>query len=254
MTLLASAMFAVSSSSRSTSVKPLSVRQRHTATSRPLRATTVAAARLATDGRLDERANDERPNLERTYEECLDDPCGADQAGTPLLSLTTGCAAPRTKLRSARVNAAENMAATWRWPAALVDCRSHYDAVYDRLIYGIADEDLTERRLVECPIEEPALAEADWLTTFQTLIEPRQARPRPEQAGATMRIDSGRLSWTNWSPVAGALALGDGALDVRSDMAQLRTIAIGLRTWLQIRADQWIGQWSDLCAPGRRLT
>lgn len=248
MTLLASAMFAVSSSSRSTSVKALSAGQRHTATSRQLRALTVAATRIATESRLDERGIDEGLNIDRTDEECLDDACGAIEGGAPLTALTSGCTAPWTKLRSARVNAAENMAAAWRWPAALVDCRSHYDAVYDRLIYGSADDDFAGRRLAERPIEEPVVADSDWLTTFQTLVEPRHVRPQPEQAGATTPINFPRLSWTSWSSVAGALALGRGTLDVRNDMAQVRTIAIGFRTWVEVRAGQWIGQWGDMAA------
>jgi len=150
----------------------------------------------------------------------------------------------------ARIQAAENAAASWRFAEA-VDCRSHYDPVYDRLIYGVCDEDLPRKDSKTArPISEPTVYQGDWLATFQSLAVPQdKLRPRA-QSGALLLRQGGSASCLSLSSVVTASSIVRGMVWATVGMDYPRSIATGFSKWLDQRIDGLTRQWAlAACSP-----
>jgi len=179
MALLALSMFAVSSTSRSTTVQPP---RSDSAAIWRLRAMECSATRGATYIPCCEEEETCRDMLEDR--ECpldsIEPACGMLQASERCISLRGYGSGMCSRLITTRVEPAEKTQATWRVEPTPVDCRSHYDPVYDRLIYGFADEDLQPRRMPEQPAPEAAMLDRDWIAVFNSLVAPDHlTRPSP---------------------------------------------------------------------------
>jgi len=237
MALLALAMFTVSSTSRSTTVQSLRPGQAHRNVARPVRGTNFDPARPAAFVDCD--------GGEADY--FIAGRFGTSQAKEQLSALRWSGSAARTRMVAARVQIAENTLTVWRMPAPLLDCRSHYDAVYDRLIYGVADDDISPaRRITKQPLDEPACLDGDWLSTFQALVAPERKNSPSPQAGASLRPNIGWSGWSTWSSAIMVASLGRGAVGAGFDLIHLRTLAISFRNWLANRADLLSREWGVL--------
>jgi hypothetical protein len=167
--------------------------------------------------------------------------CGWSQANEQLISVRTGKVAP-TRMLAARVEIAENLQAAW--PALLtLDCRSHSDKAYDRLIYGETDDDIPlVRRIDQRMNEEPKAPDGEWLTVFRSLVVAERNSSPPPQAGASVR--QSRCPCSVWSSAMATMSLGHGILGPSSDWTQLRTLIISVRSWLTQRISQLVRPWN----------
>jgi len=234
MAFLVLAMFAVSSTSRSTTVRAARPVGRlvvsSTGQQRMARTAAPAEEPVACDGEGDEQLAAGR--------------CGWLQASEQLVSSRTGRKASPTRMIGARVEVAENLPAAWPMPLVL-DCRSHSDRVYDRLIYGIADDDLaTARPRVEALSDEPAASEGEWLTIFRSLVAPERGSAPPLTAGASVSRSVGIGPFA--STAMSLLSLGRGTIGLHSEWSRVRTLASSLRNWLAAQLSRLGSQWDDL--------
>ena len=233
LTLLVLAMFAVSSPDRCTTIHPQPAGCAPSAAKLPLRATRAMVCLPA--------ASIERVGGE---DECLDAGCYdgslSDEQLTALLRGGNGRPAPMT---SARIQSADNTAVLWKWAPGPEDYRSHYDALYDRLIYGRADDDLPRGRTIAArPIEEPAGLDSDWLITFQSLVAPEKLRSL-SQSGPSYRWQGGSPSCLALSSAITFASIGRGAVCASFGSIHPRSILSSFTRWLDQRVDRLAQEW-----------
>jgi hypothetical protein len=225
MALLALSMFAVSSTSRSTTVRP----PRSDTANRPLPAAKYVTSLSA--------ACPQCPDQDEVRSDAADDElCPADsmkggcesirgcdvfEADEPCASLP-GCGSGScSRLISTRVEPAEKTQATWRFEPTPVDCRSYYDPVYDRLIYGVADEDLQPARTLQRATQDATTIDRDWMAVFKSFIAAERLN-RPSSAWS-------RGSWTTtvlWATLVHRTLAFDLA------PSRMRIITRAFRRWL----------------------
>jgi hypothetical protein len=176
---LALAMFAVSSTSRSTGVQKLAVVNHHVMLSQSVRGMKVQPISAAATA----------DSMESTPASALidDGPCDPDSFDLESrgveyrlenLRPTSG---QRSEMKSVRLQVAERTVLSDRSKVA-VDCRSHYDRVYDKLVYGEADLDVALRPMSVATESRPISA-VEVSVIFRGLLEgPRSAPARPATA------------------------------------------------------------------------
>jgi hypothetical protein len=212
------AMFAVSATSRSTTVQLPQPPKNHSAENHFRGANFVLI--LPAEERHADSCDTVAPSREEA--DCNSEilpPCDTPRPGDrPALTRLVGNSS-LSSMRGARIEAAWNAAAVLRTVAPM-DCRSYYDAEYDRIVYGAAnlsvlqqsvrgqpavthagaDIELTEifqsflsakssphprleagSRLQRTPLRNYAAAFRNWLVAYAALWMP--TRPTPEQAG-----------------------------------------------------------------------
>ena len=136
---LALAMFAVSSTSRSTGVRPLVAVNHHATLRQPAPGNDMPPIATVPS----ENCTESSP-ANALVDDSLCDPDSLDYEGpgnnTRLENLRSA-SGPRSEMKSVRLYLAERTVVSGRTYSA-VDCRSHYDRAYDKIIYGQTDIDL----------------------------------------------------------------------------------------------------------------
>jgi hypothetical protein len=192
MTLLALAMFAVSSTSRSTTLKPV-MRAQGTGLRARARALEVSDQKSEIRGQKFAVGNQQilMSSRDRSFV--------AATAGAALEPLSTRNKGLRASMRTTQVVVADNSLA--RVPAALeMDYRSHYDSTYDLVVYGIRDNAAVMPR-VETEIQAvPSNLASELDLIFHELASRQSQQPLP-QAGA-MKVDP---KWIRWKALAMAI-------------------------------------------------
>ncbi len=156
MTFLVLAMFAVSSTGRSTSVQ--AVRPKRLAMAQGQRSR-PKEAQLASAGKtlkaLGGSAGREMKRISRLTGECEARNCGLVMTERYLTSLTSLKAAvgEQTELATVRIVVATDTMEAWRTPEPM-GCLAYYDAEYDRIVYGICNGRRTEEQKNQEPKEE----------------------------------------------------------------------------------------------------
>jgi hypothetical protein len=147
MTFLVLAMFAVSSTGRSTSVQ--AVRPAKRLAMAQLRRVGPKDVHVASTGKtlraIGRSAGQEIEGISRLTGQCEARSCGLVMAERYLTSLTSLQVAgtKQAELATVQIVAATDALATWRVPEPMA-CLSYCDAEYDRIVYGIAKESKTE--------------------------------------------------------------------------------------------------------------
>jgi hypothetical protein len=201
-TFAALAMFAVSSTSRSTTVQSRRLVTRQSADP-SWRTGPVAIVR--DKGTADDSLPADAAETDETL--CLPDSIEAVFQAKPAAERLMG---EESSIRPAVVEMAQDPLAAWRAPSPM-DGRSHYDPFYDRIVYGAA-----AKPALVLPAPEPAGGvtsnlDADLTTIFRSFTAPqRRGSPHP-QAGASTR------------PTAG---------NAQPGIAALRTLRVALEKWL----------------------
>ncbi len=193
MTLLALAMFAVSSTNRSTTVRPLARSQGSGVRSQP-KALEVSDQKAEIRGRKSEIRN--KQIVTNAGKRAL----MAVGTGELLRPLAMGNRAQRSAMQTIQVVVAEDSLAR-ECNLPLVDCRSHYDPAYDFVVYGVRD--FSGRGPVATQWETTSAKLADELDgIFQELVS-RQAKEPLPQAGA-MKVDRIGIRWRSLAAAIGA--------------------------------------------------
>ena len=128
-------MFAVSSTSRSTGVQKLAAVNRHATFSQSTRARNTQPVTAAASADSTEAAS---------TSDFVDDLCDADSVefeSPPVnrrLEKLRRASGRRSDMKSVRLQVAEKTVLSGRAEWA-VDCRSHYDRIYDKIVYGESD-------------------------------------------------------------------------------------------------------------------
>jgi len=195
MTLLALAMFAVSSTSRSTSVQPERVQS--------------SGFRVQRGDRGQETGNREQRTLvggrttglsgKATFVKTGDTSLVV-AATSGLRSLLVRDCSLGSALWPARIVAAENTLARIG-SLTPVDCQSHYDAYYDFVVYGIKEKSPEFAPAVVEPEAAAAGLGGELDTIFQELASRRSREPLP-QAGA-LKLD---IKTIRWKAIAAAVS------------------------------------------------
>ncbi len=187
MTLLALAMFAVSSSSRSTTIRPAARGQRP--------ALEVSDLKAKIGGRKSETGK------KRFVPKARDRAVIAAANGTTLKPLAKRNQEQRAVIMPARVEAAENSPANVRI-APVMDYRSHYDPGYDLLVYGIRDNTARTSAVETETDTSSANLSGELDAIFHELAVRGAGQPLP-QAGA-MYMEGIGLRWKALAAAAGA--------------------------------------------------
>ncbi len=194
LSLLAVTMLAVSSTSRSTTIKPASERTNRGANRRPA-GNPQSEAAVATDHALrstSERATHPRPSrdagIEAGHDEglCLPGLSGKDNSTLVETKVEFTEVAPEavveivevakltSRLAPVRIDVAEGRCSEERGP---MDCRSYCDAVYDWVVLGWADRGLP---IAADEIEESSLplTDAEVTSLFKSVIDTAETASR----------------------------------------------------------------------------
>lgn len=232
LALLALAMFAVSSPDRSTTVQSQPQNRPRTVASNPCRIASTVAAQAGAE--IDNDAGNEC---------CIDTDCSRVCCNELCTALARSVRGRRVEIAPARVQTADNMAESSRWPEE-VDCRSHYDAAYDRLVYGFADEDLprSQPRFATSAIE-PATGDGDWLATFQSLVVRKRQLGPPSQAKDYLLKHGGSSGCLLLSSAVTVAAMGRGPVGAGLGMVNPRSILVSFSKWLAQRIDTLARDW-----------
>jgi hypothetical protein len=185
LTLLAVAMFAVSSTTRSTTVQPPLPGNRRVKLSgergRIALARLMPASQFDYAGGSDEELGDETGLCSPDSIEIQNVAIADGDELKPLAAMT---GVDRQPLIAARIEVASNALEALRTPPPM-DCRSGHDAVYDRAVYGVSD-DVTGRA-------EPALMEAgrvddaELASIFHGLVSRQPCKPLPQAGIRSLR-------------------------------------------------------------------
>jgi hypothetical protein len=171
---LALAIFAVSSTSRSTGVQKLAAVNRHATFSQSVLVKKTQPGKVAAAVDSVEAAS------ASAFAE--DDLCDADsRESRPAeirLENLQRASGHRSEMKSVRLQVAERTVLSGRTDWA-VDCRSHYDRVYDKIVYGESDPDLTPPSTIVATKSRPISA-GEVTVIFRGLLEtPHSAPARP---------------------------------------------------------------------------
>jgi hypothetical protein len=183
MTLLGLAMFAVSSTDRSTTVKP-AVRVQGSGYHRD------SGRRWVQQGALE--VSDWKADVgKKQFTRKSRDKSVAETASAPLRRLSIRNNSQQPTLQPAQIAVAKNSPARVG-TGSTIDCRSYYDPTYDLVIYGVRDS------AVEMPLEAASPAATANLAgeldvIFHELASRQAERPLP-QAGA-MNVERTTLRW-----------------------------------------------------------
>jgi hypothetical protein len=194
MTLLAVSMFAVSSSSRSTTVRPArSYQGSGFRLQRP--AFEVSDRKPEVVGQRLEVRN--KQFVVKSREESFT----AAATDATLESLSTRTRGPRAFMQTTQVLVADNSLARVQ-ALSPMDCQSHYDAIYDLFVYGIRPT-----AIATSPIEMefkavPANLAGELDKIFFDLVSRKSQRPLPK-SGAT-NMDRGTNRWKAFAAAFGA--------------------------------------------------
>jgi hypothetical protein len=192
------AMFAVSSTSRSTSVQAGRTLHRPSAQQqwRGANYVLILPAAAAPEFICDDAESATDENSCEPTSRSLALRVGVGEAGGRSLNdLPTNGLGRQSSIRTARVELAQDSPKAWRMPAA-VDYRSIHDRVYDRIVYGAAVDEVVLLRgtagVVSGRRDAGPTMLVDEASIFQSFVAPqRQNRPLP-QAGAR-RFEGPRL-------------------------------------------------------------
>jgi hypothetical protein len=151
MTFMAAAVFAVSSTSRSTQV--------------------------ATNGSVARQLNVIRTSSFRENSLIIVERELCDASDSETVSSEPGVT---SRLQTVRICAADN---GQEWQEEPLDCRCHYDATYDRAVYGAADADLWPARIEERSGQGTVLSSEEMVAIFRS-VSAKQRKPATVSAAA----------------------------------------------------------------------
>ncbi len=193
MTLLALAMFAVSSTSRSTTVKPVA-RVQGSGFRVQRRAMEVRDEKVGIRSQRSEVGKTQiaLKSREKSFV--------AVTSGAALQPLVTRKSVKRAAMQTTRIVVADNSLASVG-NAPVLDYRSHYDSTYDFVVYGVRDVGGRPAVERESAMSSVNLAgELDGI--FQELVSRQSKEPLP-QAGA-MRVNESGIRWKSLAAAIGA--------------------------------------------------
>jgi hypothetical protein len=185
MTLLALSMFAVSSTSRSTTPKPI-VRASDIGFRDRVRTLEVSDRKSEIRGQRFEIANQQSvlKSREKSFV--------AVTTGAMLEPLSTRNKGLRASMRTAQVVLADNSLARVQ-TVLTMDCRSHYDPTYDLVVYGIRDN-AAAMPWVETEFQAVSANLASELDLIFHELASRHSERTLPQAGA-MEVDRKSIRW-----------------------------------------------------------
>src|SRR5262245_10713157 len=183
MTFLTLAVFAVSSTSRSTRVQPATSDNRRTSSNRYARQGNQLAAVVAR----------EKYDPTEQVPGCDESPIEPRQAELAMLRCPADLGNKR-ELASARIDVAESLIGLWRDEAWY--CRSEYDAAYDRVVYGARV--MTPSAPAASFSAGRQITVEDELTVFQSILT-NQNHQGVQSANSKRPLDLPQVSWTEYA-------------------------------------------------------
>jgi hypothetical protein len=260
--LLALAMLAVSSASRSTTVASTAPAAPSAAGSAPTRTTPRGAIYVLVLPAADDEAPAGRAAAPRQGADAADDDASPEPSPAPVAltssraaavpTYATGCGLdrltglvygcepcwisydderplPRPRIAPARIELAKNNAAR-RGAESAVDCLSHYDPLYDRLIYGPISPSPARQEARLPAVRWTEVEGAELLGLFQQLA-PRNDGASAAAPAQSRRRASGALRGAWNQRLDESLPLSAWEIQYRQ-VQNLRTMYLGLRNYV----------------------
>ena len=100
-----------------------------------------------------------------------------------------------TRLEAARICVATTCIAQWQEEA--LDCRSHYDAVYDRAVYGAKGIDFLPARTVDRTGEAAVMGGDEMVDIFRSVFA-QHGQPLPARAPGKKHDPDLTVTWTEY--------------------------------------------------------
>jgi hypothetical protein len=215
MILLALAMFAVSSSSRSTTVRRGGIGKPQPIRSGPGRGGNVLLVLPLAAGDESDDAQTDDNLCEPDSIESFDDVAPSDDFDL----LPSRRRASAATLAPVRVQLAPSTSSSWQSPLVPLDCLSHYDAVYDLAVYGVSDiQGLVPSGSGPPTAGNPAAWDNDWMAIFHGIVQP--LIDPPARSSKDLRKSTPSVTWQT---------------TVRSPAVAW---ASGFSGWLRLRTEQ----------------